>query len=174
MIRRYLAALALAILVPAATAGHAAEPGAATAEEVVAKVKAAAAELQDGGDAALARFRGKDSAHVWKDSYVFVSDCGQGILVAHPFQPEREGQKIAAGPAYGGVTAAEREQAQCSAAERPGGGWYAYPFPKPGADGTARKISYLLAVPGRPWIVGAGIYDQDTPLDQLERLSHGQ
>ena len=92
-----------------------------------------------------------------------------------PQGSKREGTRIAAGPAYGGVTAAEREQAQCAAAARAGGGWYAYPFPKPGAgDEPARKITYLLAVPDRPWIVGAGIYDQDTTLDQLEKLSHSQ
>lgn len=143
----------------------------ATPQEAVQKVRAAARLLASEGDAALDKLRGKQSEFVWKDSYVFVSSCDTGLMVVHPFQPEREGKKIADGPAYGGVTAAQRAEAQCEAARKAGGGWYAYPFPRPGATEPARKVSFLMSVNGHPYIVGAGVYDQDVSIEQLEAIS---
>jgi cytochrome c len=153
---------------------HAAGSDQATPEEVVQKVRDAASYLTQAGEAGLGKFRGKGSAYVWKDSYVFVSDCDKGILLAHPTMPEREGQPIAAGPTYGGVTAAERAVAQCAAARKPGGGWFEYPFPKPGEREPSRKLTYMLAVPGAPYIVGAGVYDDTATLEQLEHVSSMQ
>jgi signal transduction histidine kinase len=143
----------------------------ATPQEAVAMVRDAAKLLAEQGEPGLSQFRGKSSAFVWKDSYVFVSNCSTGMLLAHPFQPEREGTPIADGPSYGGVTAAERAKAQCEAAQKPGGGWFAYPFPKPGQKEPARKVSFLMRVEGQPYIVGAGIYDQDDSIEALERIS---
>jgi signal transduction histidine kinase len=79
--------------------------------------------------------------------------------------------RIAAGPTYGGVTAAWRAVAQCEAGRKPGGGWFEYPFPKPGAREPSRKISFVLAVPGTPYVVGAGVYDEKITLDELEAIS---
>ncbi|MFO1070248.1 MAG: cache domain-containing protein [Geminicoccaceae bacterium] len=160
-----LLGLALAAALPAQAAGT------ATPQEVVEKVRAAAALLASEGEAGLAQFQGPGSAWVWKDSYVYVSSCETGRLLAHPTQPARQGQPIADGPTYGGVTAAEREKGQCAAAARPGGGWYAYPFPKPGSDAPSRKVSYLVTVPGQAMIVGAGVYDETTSEAELEAVS---
>jgi hypothetical protein len=90
--------------------------------------------LAEAGEAGLAKFRGKGSDYVWKDTYVFVSDCDKSILLAHPIRPEREGSR------------SWRASAQCEAGRKPGGGWFEYPFPKPGAREPSRKISYVLAV----------------------------
>jgi cytochrome c len=143
----------------------------ATAEEVVAKVREAVALLSREGEKGLANFREPQSSFVWKDSYVFVADCERGIILAHPYQPEREGSLIAAGPTYAGVTAAERASAQCEAARQPGGGWWAYRFPKPGTTNVVRKVSYLLMVPGSRWIAGAGVYDATTPIKDFEAIT---
>jgi cytochrome c len=148
-----------------------AEEERATAEEVVQKVKQAATVLAKEGEAGLTAFRGPQSSYVWKGTYVFVSDCDRGITLAHPFQPEREGKRIADGPTYGGVTAAERAEAQCAAARQPGGGWWTYPFPEPGRAEPVRKVSYVLLVPGRSWIVSAGVYDETTPIEEFEAVS---
>jgi signal transduction histidine kinase len=43
-------------------------------------------------------------------------------------------------------------------ARDPDGGWLEYPFPKPGEEQPSRKITYMLAVPGTPYVVGAGVY----------------
>lgn len=160
--------LALAMMVHTDPAGA----EGATAHEVVARVRAAARELASAPEATIARVRARDPAFVWKDSYVFVSDCATGRLLANPFQPEREGRPIAEGATYAGVAAAEREIAQCAAARLPGGGWYAYAFPRPGSDAISRKISFLLAVPGGDGLItGAGIYDETATLEQLQAIS---
>jgi cytochrome c len=127
-------------------------------EEAVQRAEEAARLLAGTGEAGLAEFRGEGSAHVWQDVYVFVLDCAKGTTVAHPVTPEWEGEPIAAGPAYGGVTAAQRGAAQCAAARDPDGGWLEYPFPRPGEERPSRQITYLLPVPGTPYAVGAGVY----------------
>jgi signal transduction histidine kinase len=144
---------------------------AATPAEVAAKVREAATLLGEKGQSGLAVLKERNGPFVFKDSYVFASDCGAGILLAHPIQPERNGQPIAAWPAYGGVTAADRAKSQCAVGTAPGGGWFAYPFPKPGAAEPSRKVSYLLPVPGTSWIVGAGVYDETETIEALTRLS---
>ena len=126
------------------------------------------------GEKGLARFKGKGSEYVWKDTYVFVSDCNKRTTVAHPTMPERDGKPIAAGPTYGGVTAAQRADAQCEAARKPGGDWFEYPFPKPGEERPSRKVTYMLAVPGTPYVVGAGVYDETVTLGELETASGGR
>ena len=157
-----------------AAPGVTAQQDHATPEEVVAKVREAARYLADTGEKGLARFKGKGSEYVWKDTYVFVSDCDKRTIVAHPIMPERDGKPIAQGPTYGGVTAAQRADEQCAAARKPGGGWFAYPFPKPGEKEPSRKVTYMLAVPGTPYVVGAGVYDETVTLEQLQAVSGGQ
>jgi cytochrome c len=169
-----LSVLALALLLSSAGALQAAGRGHAGPEEVVAKVREAARHLTETGEKGLARFKGKGSEYVWKDTYVFVSDCDKRTIVAHPIMPERDGKPIAQGPTYGGVTAAQRADAQCEAARKPGGGWFEYPFPKPGERQPSRKVTYMLAVPGTPYVVGAGVYDETVTLEQLQAVSGGQ
>ena len=167
--RRWWLCAGVLVWLGAAGAGRAGE--AATPAEVVAKVRAAAALLAERGEAGLAVIEARDGPFVFADSYVFASDCGSGTLLAHPIQPERNGRPIAAGPAYGGVTAAARAEAQCAIGTKPGGGWYAYPFPRPGAATPSRKVAYLLPVPGTSWIVGAGVHDETDTVEALGKVS---
>ena len=50
-----------------------------------------------------------------------------------------------------------------------------YNFPKPrfGAP-PERKVSYLLAAEGTPYVVGAGLYDVKADLGELAVLSGGR
>jgi cytochrome c len=169
-----LLALTAAAVLGLAGAVQAGGPGHATPEEVVGKVREAARYLAEAGGDGLARFKGKGSEYVWKDTYVFVADCNKRTIVAHPIMPERDGRPIADGPTYGGVSAAQRAEAQCAAAGKPGGGWFEYPFPKPGEERPSRKVTYMLAVPGTPYVVGAGVYGETVSLGELEALSGGQ
>ena len=79
MIRHLTIALTLtavlAWLAPQAAAGEAATP-----QEVIAKVKEAAAFLAKNGKSGLKAFDSPDSPFVWKDTYVFVNDCAAGIV----------------------------------------------------------------------------------------------
>lgn len=167
--QRWMMAGALALGL--GVAGAAGAEDAATPAEVVAQVRAAAALLAEKGQAGLAVIGERHGPFVFKDSYVFASDCGSGVILAHPIRPERNGQPIADGPPYGGVSAADRAREQCAVGTAPGGGWWAYPFPKPGAAEPSRKVSYLLPVPGTSWIVGAGVYDETDTIEALTRIS---
>ena len=146
-----------------------------TPEEVIAKVRAAAADLARDGEAGLAAIGAEGSPYIWKDTYVFVYDCAADVIVAHAV-PASRGLKIsgledAGGRFYGA--------ALCDAAEVPGGSWSEYVWPKPvaSADGQLaytedafRKVSYMLAVEGRPYQVGAGIYNEALSLADLDAL----
>jgi len=148
----------------------------ATPEEVVVKVKAAAAYLAKEGEAGLAAFNKADSEFVWKDTYVFVYDCADDVIAAHPVAESR-GVSISAlrggdGEAFG--------IALCAAAEKPGGSWTEYWWRRPVGetkDGDlayggepVRKISYMLSVDGTPYEVGAGIFDETTTLEALNAM----
>lgn len=146
-----------------------------TPEEVIAKVRQAAAQLAEEGEAGLAAIGAEGSPYIWKDTYVFVYDCAADVIVAHAIPASRglkiSGLKDADGKAYGG--------ALCDAAKVQGGSWGEYVWPKPvrGADGQLaytedafRKVSYMFTVDGRPWQVGAGIYNDPLSLEQLDAL----
>ena len=135
---------------------------AATADEVVAKVKASAAAVSAGGDAALADFNDPKGKWAWKDTYVFVMDCKAGVMTAHPNEKVK-GMKLADLKAKDGK---DLGPALCAAAAKgPNGGWVEYMWTKPGAEGNFRKVSYVL--PAGAYAVGAGVYDE-TPVSALE------
>ena len=140
---------------------------AATPAEVVAEVRAAAALWPSRARRAWRRSRTATARSCSRTATCSPRIAAAGIILAHPIQPERNGQPIAAGPAYGGVSAADRAKAQCAVGTSPGGGWWAYPFPKPGTAEPSRKVSYLVPVPGTSWIVGAGVYDETDTIEAL-------
>lgn len=139
---------------------------AATADEVVAKVKEAAADLKTGGDAALAAYNDPKGKWAWKDTYVFVMDCTAGVMSAHPNEKVK-GMKLADLKAKDGK---ELGTALCAAAAKGAhGGWVEYMWTKPGAEGNFRKVSYVLS--GGKYAAGAGIYDDAMTIPQLEAKS---
>ena len=176
MIRYCMAALALfALLVwhtPRAAAAESATP-----QEVIAKVREAAAYLQKHGKAGLAEFKKADSPFVFKDTYVFVYDCGAGIAdVASPIATVKPNPVATNTDATGRVTGPEF----CELAARPNGGWIEYkwykPIKTPGqkqltySKETARKVTFLLGVTGQPYQVGAGIYNDTATVTELDAL----
>lgn len=97
----------------------------ATSDEVIKKVKEAAKELSaaKGADAALAEFNKKDGKWVWKDSYVFVYDCGADKMVAHPMKADLVGKPILK---INDKKGKPLFQDLCDAGKKAGGGWVAY------------------------------------------------
>ena len=163
--------LALAGLVltlgAAPTMTWAADPGAASADEVVTKVREAAQYLKDKGLAGFADFNNnKDARWVWKDSYVFVYSCRDDVMIAHPLRPDLVGKPIL-------QMRDDKDHALfqdlCKAGANPDGGWVEYWWPKPGEAKASRKISYAHSAPvsfKSDIQVGAGIYDDTlTPAD---------
>jgi cytochrome c len=177
MLSRRTAMVTLAFGLVLAYAGTArAQQDHATPQEVVQKVRQAAQDVAHAGEAGLATFSSKNATSVWQDSYTFVLSCegGTAVTVAHPIRPELKGkptaQIVTFGPKPGEQIAAD----MCAAGGRPHGGWVAYDFPKPGETQATRKVSYLLAAPGTPYVVGAGIYDEKAKVEDLDRLAGGQ
>jgi len=172
--RNWQTAIVVAGLVAGTTPIFAEEP--VTADEIIAKVREAAAYLAKEGEAGLATFDRTDSDFVWKDSYIFVYDCDSDVIAAHPVAASRDAiiSELRGGDGgdFGNVL--------CAAAEPDGGSWAEYDWLRPvaeaGTDGLvyhdvhARKVSYMLAVEGTPWQVGAGMFDEDTSIESLNTL----
>jgi len=150
---------------------------AATPQDVIAKVKEAAAYLAENGKSGLKTLDSPDSPFVWKDSYVFVYDCEAGLAdVAHPVPETKENaidqDKDASGRVIG--------PGLCKAAAEPNGGWFEYQWWKPVktedakgltyAKETSRKVTYMLGVKGQPYQVGAGIYNDTLSVDALNAM----
>ncbi len=176
MIRHLTIALMLTAVL-AWLAPQAAAEEAATPQEVIAKVKEAAAYLAKTGKSGLKTFDSMDSRFVWKGSYVFVYDCAAGLAaVANPIS-ETKAEKIAADKdATGRLVGPEL----CKAAARPGGGWVEYMWWKPVKAEDAKqlvyakkisgKVSYMLSVEGQPYDVGAGVYYDTLTVEDLNAL----
>lgn len=136
---------------------------AATADEVVAKVKEAAATVQAGADVALTEFDKKDGKWAWKDTYVFVLDCTGGIMKAHPSEKVK-GMKLT--DLKDKATGKEFGSALCAAAKNTHGGWVEYMWTKPGAEGNHRKVAYVLSAGN--YQVAAGVYDDTLTAKELD------
>ncbi|HEX2477995.1 MAG TPA: cache domain-containing protein [Geminicoccaceae bacterium] len=153
-----------------------AEQDHARPQEVIQKVKQAAQDLAKSGKAGLATFSNQNATSVWKDSYTFVLSCegGMSVNVAHPVRPELAGKPTAQVATFGPKSGEQIAEDFCTAGRQPHGGWVEYNFPKPGETQATRKVSYVLAAEGTPYVVSAGIYDQNAKIADLDRLAGGQ
>lgn len=79
-------------------------------------------------------------------------------------------QILTFGPKSGAQIAADL----CAAGRQPHGGWVEYNIPKPGETAATRKVSYLMAADRMPYVVGAGLADEQAKLEDLDRLARGE
>jgi signal transduction histidine kinase len=141
----------------------------ATAQEVVAKVREAASTLAKTGD--LAQFNQKQGPWVWKDTYIFVLNCDKITQAAHPLRPDLIGTEISSIKDPKGNAIFPNPKDVCEAARKPSGVWEEYSWAKPGEKEGSRKVSYLLAAKGTPYVVAAGVYDDKASIAALSKLS---
>jgi cytochrome c len=177
MLSRGTSTTALALGLVLACVGTArGEQDHATPQEVIQRVQQAAQELAKSGEAGLAKFSGKNATLVWKDSYTFVLSCegGPAMAIANPVRPELKGKPVAQIVTYGPKPGEQLAADFCTTGRKPHGGWMEYNFPKPGETQATRKVSYLLAAEGTPYVVGAGLYDEKAQVEDLDRLAGGQ
>jgi cytochrome c len=173
--KNLMRAAAFSLLVGWAAIGTAADEQ-ATPEEVIVKVRDAAALIATEGEASLSLFEDARSDFVWKDSYVFVWDCAADKVVAHPV-PANRGLTISTITDKAGKPIGKM---MCAAAEKPHGSWVEYTWPQTAKDSgsedlkytgePARKVTYMLSVDGQPYQVGAGIVEDTDTLEQLDAL----
>ena len=149
----------------------AADPDAATPEEVVSKVWAASRFLNEKGASGFAAFNSKDGPWSWKDSYVFVYDCRLDRMVAHPMRPDLVGRPLMQITDNNGKYIFKE---LCKAGDDPRGGWVEYVWTKPGAGSVSRKISYAKAADiafSSGIQVAAGVYDDKASVADLTKLT---
>jgi cytochrome c len=166
--RTILAVVAMTVL-NLVLPGIAAAQEHATAQEVVAKVREAAATLSKSGD--LKPFTQKNGPWVWKDTYVFVNDCDKKVVAANIVMPDQVGQDFGLIKDTKGKTLYPDRDAYCNAAKKPSGNWIEYWWPKPAQKEGSRKVSFYLSAPGTPYVVGAGVYDDKATIAELSKLS---
>jgi cytochrome c len=162
------------VLACGATAAAAQER--ATPQEVIQRVQTAAQALAKSGEAGLATYSSKNPTSVWKDSYIFVLSCkgGSAVAVANAARPDLKGKPVAQIVTYGPKSGEQIAAAFCAAGRQPHGGWVEYNFPRPGEKQPVRKVSYLMAAQGTPYVVGAGIYDEKAKIKALDKLAGSQ
>ncbi|HYA40363.1 MAG TPA: cache domain-containing protein [Syntrophobacteraceae bacterium] len=126
----------------------------ATKQECVAKCREAVALLkQIGLEAAKAKLQDPNGPFVWKDSYVFVQNFDE-LMVVHP-NPKLVGKSMKGNKDISGkMFNAEMLQIATTTGE----GWVSYMWPKLGDKDPSPKTSFVLRVPGENLFVGAGIY----------------
>ena len=128
----------------------------ATKEECMAKAKEAAELIEKVGfEAAKDKLMDPKGPFVWKDSYVFVVDLKNSVMLAHGAYPKMVGKCMK------GIRDANGKQFNYEMeklAESPGEGWISYVWPKPGEKEPSPKITYVYRVPGQTLFVGSGIY----------------
>jgi hypothetical protein len=141
----------------------------ATPQEVYEKVVEAAAFLSKAGRDGLKEFEKRRGRFVWKDSYVWVTEC-DGIYCSLGPESQLSGLGISKVKCY--KTGKFYVLVLCDRIkDNPNGAWVEYWWPKPGKDEPQRKVSFMMQVPGQPYQVVAGIFDEATMLEQLNRMS---
>lgn len=141
----------------------------ATPQEIIAKTREAAIVLAKERENALAEFnKPSGSKWAWKDTYVFAFDCTADKMIGHP-KAALVGKPIMdLKDKKGNLFFAKL----CEVAKKPKGGWVEYWWPKPGSDDGYRKITYAVNIPGTPFQVGAGIYDNKISISDLEKITN--
>ena len=170
LFKKLLAVFLVALALTTGTALVAYAQDKATPEEVYEMVLKAAQVLEQLGDEGLAAFNDPKGEFVWKDSYIWVLNCEKDEVAAHP-NTSLIGLKASAikdkneDPAKAKFHNVEL----CEGAKNPNGIWVEYWWEKLGQDKPARKISFMVQVPGQPYQVTAGIYDETTNIDDLNK-----
>jgi len=137
-----------------------------TFDVIITKVRLAARVLEEKGAAGLGEFNKAEGPWVWADTYIFIYNCDEGIIAAHPNNDligVNLDTLVDVNGTYLGLDL-------CNAAKREKGGFTEYWWEKLGEAEPSRKISYMYQVPGQPYQVGAGIYESELSLADLELL----
>ncbi len=92
------------------------------------------------------------------NEYFFIIDS-QPHMIVHPLKPELDGKDLGKTVDPTGK-ALFREMADVATAA--GSGYVRYEWPKPGADQPVDKISFVQAFTPWGWIIGSGVYADDT------------
>ncbi len=133
-------------------------------KKIIKKVQKAATYLSKSPKNRIKEFNLKKSKWVTRDSYLFVFKCSDGSIIAHPIKPQLIGKKLFGLKDIKGNLFFVQ---MCEGAKNRKGGWTEYWWPKPGEKVPSRKISLLVPVPGTEFQIGAGVYDENFSVEEL-------
>ncbi|MCJ2011715.1 methyl-accepting chemotaxis protein [Methylobacterium sp. J-076] len=120
------------------------------AEEKAGHLTRAQAQAAAIGAVKALRYDGKE--------YFWINDM-QPRMIAHPMKPELEGRDLAE---VKDPTGKRLFSDFVDLVRRQGEGFSGYMWPKPGADAPVPKISYVRGFAPWGWVIGTGIYADDT------------
>ena len=150
-----------------------------TPRELYYKISSAMMHLMETGEAGLKDISriGENNPYIWKGTYIFVMNCDKHIFVAHPNKKLIGDTKIWN---LQDPTGKHIMPSLCAVAkEHRNGGWIEYKWPKKQTKGAkttstrldskmiARKVSFSIRVPGTPYQVCGGIYNDTVSLKWL-------
>lgn len=140
----------------------------ATAREAYAKVSAAAAYLAKTGEDGIESLGDADKGFVWKDTYVWVARCESNSCIPNP---KSKAARLQITEAKCFKTGKLYILDLCDRVGDPGGAWTVYYRQDPQTQKAQRMAAYMRQVPGQPFQVIAGVADERTPLEELEKIS---
>ena len=159
--------LLLGLLSVAPITGFAEEK--ATPQEVYDMVLKAATVVEQLGPEGLEALS-NTKEFTWKDSYVWAVNCSEKKVAAHP---NKKYIGLDLSKRYDKNPDASKKKLHnielCEGAANPNGVWVEYWWEKLGEDKPSRKISFMIQVPGQPYQVTAGIYDDTTTIEELNK-----
>ena len=133
----------------------------ATANDVYDLVTKAYPVVETLKEESLVAFNNPKGEFIYKDTYVYVMQCPE-YVVAHPYAIDK----------LKGKDLREKYPFQitlCEGGQNPQGTWVEYSWPKPGSQEPARKIAFVISVKGTPYTIAAGIYDETTSIEELNK-----
>lgn len=143
----------------------------ATPQEVYELILKAVPVVESLGEEGLEAFKDPHGEFVYKDTYVLVLDCGNMVLAAHP-NPKLVGLDLNNHEDKNPDPSKRKNQDKeiCQVSKNPNGGWVEYYWEKLGESAPARKISFTIQVPNTEYALVAGIYDENTSVDELNAM----
>lgn len=143
----------------------------ATPQEIFDMVIKGVSVLESLGDEGLQAFNDPKGEFVWKDTYVQVYNCDASKIVGH-INPKLLEWSTDTFQTLKDVKGNSITKLICEAAKNPQGGWVEYWWPKPGEKEPSRKITFVIQVPGKPYQVSAGIYDDKITIAELDKINN--
>ena len=140
----------------------------ATIEEVYDLILNAVPIMEELGEEGLDAFKDPHGEFVYKNAYVLVIDCGKMKMAAHPiakFVGLDLSNQMDMNP---DVSKRKNQNIEtCEMAKRPNGGWIEYWWTKPNSDEVARKVGFVIGIPGSDYALVSAIYDDTADIDEL-------
>jgi cytochrome c len=162
--------LLLVVLLPASVLAQSEMvTGKATPKEVYQKVTEAAQFLSKWGEQGLKEFENPTGKFVWKDTFVWVTECEKNYCLPTPKSPDL-GLNLSQMKCH--LTGKLYILALCDdMATHPEGSWVEHWQPRPGFGAPQRKVSFMAQVPDSPYQVVSDVFDDATSLAELNQIS---